>query len=164
MHPETAAPSLLFISSFVSLILIVLQIFSLRKSQWDLHDAQGTRRLLALSVMLLIALLSALSGTLGLVAYEARRTGDRSRAARVAMGGKIIVVILQSGRKSLYICHHQRLIDCSSLAVHDVSFEFESSDRAYTLTTHQHSHFWKSENLYSSNVFPTRSEYETPPS
>jgi len=104
MHPETAAPSLLFISSFVSLILIVFQISSLRKSQWDLHDAQGTRRLLALSVMLLIAFLSALSGTLGLVAYQARRTGDHPRAARVAMGGKIIVVFLQSGL-SLYMMY-----------------------------------------------------------
>ncbi|KAH9957360.1 hypothetical protein BC827DRAFT_712775 [Russula dissimulans] len=104
MHPETAAPSLLFISSFVSLVLIVLQVSPLRKSQWDLHDAQGTRRLLALSVMLSIALLSALSGSLGLVAYQARCTGNRPRAARVAMGGKIIVVILQSGL-SLYMMY-----------------------------------------------------------
>jgi hypothetical protein len=99
MHPEIAAPSLLFVSSLVSLILIVLQLFSLHNSQWVVHDAQGIRRLLALSITLLIVFLSALSGILGLVACHARRMGDRSRAARVSIGGKVLVVILQSGRE-----------------------------------------------------------------
>jgi len=98
---ETVAPLLLFISSLVSLILIALQVSSLHKSQWIVHDAQGTRRLLVLSVTLLIVSLSALSATLGLVARQAYRMGNPSRATRASLGGKIIVVILQFGRKCL---------------------------------------------------------------
>lgn len=99
MPPETVAPSLLFISSLVSLILTAIQVSSLHRSQWDINDPQSIRRLLSLSVMLLIVFLSALSSALGLVARQAWRTGDRSRAVRASVGGKIIVVILQSGRK-----------------------------------------------------------------
>ncbi|KAI9457895.1 hypothetical protein F5148DRAFT_339560 [Russula earlei] len=102
MFPETAAPSLLFISSLVSLILIFAQLSSLHKSQWDVYNAQGFRRLLALSVTLLIVFLSALSGTLGLIACQAWRTGDRSRATRAGIGGKIVIITLQSGL-SVYI-------------------------------------------------------------
>jgi hypothetical protein len=100
MLTETTAPSLLFITSLVSLILIALQVSSLHKSQWDIHNVRGTRQLLALSVTLFIVFLSALSGVLGLVACHAGRTGNHSRAARAGVGGKLIVVILQSGRKS----------------------------------------------------------------
>lgn len=101
--PETAAPSLLFISSFVSLILIAFQVSSLYKSQWTVDDAQGARRLLVLSVTLFIVFLTALSATLGLVAHHACRTGNRSLATRAAVGGKIVVVILQFGRKYLHM-------------------------------------------------------------
>ncbi|KAH9993624.1 hypothetical protein BJV77DRAFT_1067205 [Russula vinacea] len=97
MLTETTAPSLLFITSLVSLILIAFQVSSLHKSQWDIHNMQGIRRLLAFSVTIFIAFLSALSGILGLVACHAGHTGDSSRAARATAGGKIIVVILQSG-------------------------------------------------------------------
>jgi hypothetical protein len=99
--PETAAPSLLFISSFVSLILLAFQVSSLHKSQWIVDDAQGVRRLLVLSATLLIVFLSALSAVLGLVAHQACRTGNRSLATRAALGGKVVVVILQFGRKCL---------------------------------------------------------------
>lgn len=102
MLTETTAPSLLFITSLVSLILIVFQVSFLHKSRWDIHNAQSIRRLLALCVTIFIVFLSALSGILGLVAFHAGRTGDRSRAARAGVGGKITVVILQSGRKSLH--------------------------------------------------------------
>lgn len=102
MHTAAVAPSLLFICPLVSLILIALQLFSLHKSHWDTHSAQGTRRLLTLLVTLLIIFLSALSGTLGVVACHAWNTGDHSRAVRAGVGGKVIVVILQSGRKYLH--------------------------------------------------------------
>ncbi|KAF8494738.1 hypothetical protein F5888DRAFT_1805470 [Russula emetica] len=97
MLTETTAPSLLFITSLVSLILIAFQLSFLHKSRWDIHNAQSIRRLLALCVTIFIVFLSALSGILGLVAFHAGRTGDRSLAARACVGGKIIVVILQSG-------------------------------------------------------------------
>lgn len=97
MLTETTAPSLLFITSLISLILIAFQLSYLHKSRWDIHNAQSIRRLLALGVTIFIVFLSALSGILGLVAFHAGRTGDRSRAARAGVGGKIIVVILQSG-------------------------------------------------------------------
>ena len=100
MLTEATAPSLLFITCFVSLVLIVIQASSLHKSQWDIHNVQSIRRLLALSITLFIVFLSALSGILGLVACQAGRTGNYSRAARAGVGGKVIVVILQSGRKS----------------------------------------------------------------
>lgn len=103
MLTETTAPSLLFITSLVSLVLIAFQISFLHKSRWDIHNAQSIRRLLALSVTTFIVFLSALSGILGLVAFDAGRTGDRSRAVRAGVGGKTIVVILQSGRKSLHM-------------------------------------------------------------
>ncbi|KAH9987004.1 hypothetical protein BJV74DRAFT_843094 [Russula compacta] len=113
MPPETVAPSLLFISSLVSLILTALQVSSLHKSQWDINDPQSIRRLLALCFMLLIVFLSALSSALGLVARQAWRTGDRSRAVRASVGGKIIAVILQSGL-SIYIMF---LLNLKSLVV-----------------------------------------------
>ncbi|KAI0247295.1 hypothetical protein BJV78DRAFT_946723 [Lactifluus subvellereus] len=97
MHPAAVAPSLLFICPLVSLILIAFQLSSLHKSHWDTHSAQGTRRLLALFITLLVVFLSALSGTLGLVACHAWNTDDRSRAARAGVGGKVIMIILQSG-------------------------------------------------------------------
>ncbi|KAN0109718.1 hypothetical protein V8E52_008965 [Russula decolorans] len=97
MLTETTAPSLLFITSLVSLVLTAFQLSFLHKSRWDIHNAQSIRRLLALCVTIFIVFLSALSGILGLVAFHAGRTGDRSRAARAGVGGKIIVVILQSG-------------------------------------------------------------------
>ena len=103
MLTETTAPSLLFIASLVSLILIAFQVSFLHKSRWDIHNAQSIRRLLALCVTIFIVFLSALSGILGLVASHAGRTGDRSRAARAGVGGKIIEVVLQSGRKSLHM-------------------------------------------------------------
>jgi hypothetical protein len=103
MHPDIAAPSLLFICPLVSIVLISIQLSSLRKSQWDTHSAQGIRQLLALFVTLLIVFLSALSGTLGLVACQAWHTDDHSRAARASVGGNIILVILQSGREYLHL-------------------------------------------------------------
>jgi hypothetical protein len=124
--PETAAPSLLFISSFVSLILIVFQISLLHKSQWIIDDAQGARRLLVLSVMLLIVFLSALSATLGLIAHQAYRS-NRSLATRTTLGGKITVVVLQFGRKYLHMSSSKTHNLSPSLDVHDVSSEFESS-------------------------------------
>lgn len=102
MLTETTAPSLLFITSLVSLILIAFQVSFLHKSRWDIHNAQSIRRLLALCVTIFVVFLSALSGILGLVASHAGRTGNRPRAARAGVSGKIIVVILQSGRKFLH--------------------------------------------------------------
>jgi hypothetical protein len=158
MLTETTAPSLLFITSLVSLILIAFQVSSLHKSRWDIHNVRGTRQLLALSVTLFIVFLSALSGVLGLVACQAGRTGDRSRAARAGVGGKLIVVILQSGRKSMHMSSSETQ-SRSSLGVHDVSSEPESSRRAYTLAVHRHSHLWESEDSHSCDVLPARSEY-----
>ncbi|KAH9971135.1 hypothetical protein BGW80DRAFT_1460830 [Lactifluus volemus] len=89
-------------SPLVSLVLITFQLFTLHKSHWDTHSAQGIRRLLALFVTLLIVFLSALSGSLGLVACQASYTQDHSRAARAVVGGKMIAAILQSGL-SMYI-------------------------------------------------------------
>ncbi|KAI0297206.1 hypothetical protein B0F90DRAFT_976998 [Multifurca ochricompacta] len=63
----------------------------------DTHGAQVTRRLLALSVTFWIISLSALSGTLGLVAIHAWDAGDYSRASHADTGAKIIVVVLQFG-------------------------------------------------------------------
>jgi hypothetical protein len=157
MLTETTAPFLLFITSLVSLILIAIQVSSLHKSQWDIHNMQGIRRLLAFSVTIFIAFLSALSGILGLVACQAGRTGDRSRAARATVGGKIIVVILQSGRKSKHMLS-SKTESCSSLGLHDVSSEYESSGRAYTLAVH-HSHLWKSKDSHSCDVLPAHGEY-----
>jgi hypothetical protein len=161
MLTETTAPSLLFITSLVSLVLTAFQLSFLHKSRWDIHNAQSIRRLLALCVTIFIVFLSALSGILGLVAFHAGRTGDRSRAARAGVGGKIIVVILQSGRKSL----HNLIVEDSnptqirsSLGVHDVSSESESSSRAYTLAIHRHSQLWKSEDSHSCDVLPARSK------
>jgi len=119
---------------------------------------RGTRQLLALSVTLFIVFLSALSGALALVACQAGHTGDRSRAARAGVGGKIIVVILQSGRKSMHMSS-SKTQSRSSLDVHDVSSESESSGRAYTLAVHRHSHLWESEDSHSCDVLPARSEY-----
>jgi hypothetical protein len=99
--PQTVAPSLLFISSFMSLILIVFQLSALCKSQRTVYDAQGIRRLLVLSVTLLIVLFSALAAILGLVAHQASHMGNRSLAKNTDLGGKIIVIVLQSGRKCL---------------------------------------------------------------
>lgn len=158
MLTETTAPSLLFITSLVSLILIAFQVSSLHKSQWDIHNMQGIRRLLAFSVTIFIAFLSALSGILGLVACHAGHTGDSSRAARATAGGKIIVVILQSGRKSMHMSS-SKTENHSSLGLHDVSFEYESSGRAYTLAVHWHPHLWKSEDSHSRDVLSARSEY-----
>jgi len=101
--PQTVAPSLLFISSLVSLILIVFQVSSLYKSQWTVHDTQGTRRLLVLSVTLFVVFFSALSATLGLVAHQAYHMGNRSLAKSAGLSGKIIVIVLQSGRKRPHI-------------------------------------------------------------
>ena len=119
---------------------------------------QGIRRLLAFSVTIFIAFLSALSGILGLVACHAGHTGDSSRAARATAGGKIIVVILQSGRKSMHMSS-SKTENHSSLGLHDVSFEYESSGRAYTLAVHWHPHLWKSEDSHSRDVLSARSEY-----
>ena len=160
MLTETTAPSLLFITSPVSLILIAFQVSHLHKSGWDIYNVQSIRRLLALCTMLFIIFLSALSGILGLVAYQAGRTGDRSRAARADVGGKIIVVILQSGRKSIHMSSSRLRIysqSHSSLGVHDVSSESESSGSAYTLAVHWT--FWKSEDSHNCDVLPTRSKY-----
>ena len=162
MLTETTAPSLLFITSLLSLILIVFQASSLHKSHWDVHNVRGIRRLLALSVTLFIVFLSALSGILGLVACQASRTGNPSRAARAGVGGKVIVVILQSGRESTYMSSIKTQ-SCSSLGVHDVSSESESSGRAYTLAVHRHSQLWKSEDSYCCDVLPARSEYVVSP-
>jgi hypothetical protein len=85
----------------MSIILIVLRLSSLYKSQWTVHDTQRIRRLLVLSVTLLIALFSALAATLGLVTHQASNTGNRSLAKSTDLGGKIIVIVLQSGRKCL---------------------------------------------------------------
>lgn len=159
MLTETTAPSLLFITSLVSLILIAFQVSFLHKSRWDIHNAQSIRRLLALSVTTFIGFLSVLSGILGLVAFDAGRTGDRSRAVRAGVGAKTIVVILQSGRKPLHMSSSKtRLKALSSLGVHDVSSESENSSRAYTLAVYRHSHLWKSEDSYSCNVLPARSK------
>ena len=117
MLTETTAPSLLFITSLVSLILMAFQASFLHKSRWDIHNAQSIRRLLALCVTIFIVFLSALSGILGLVASHAGRTGDRSRAARAGVSGKIIVVILQSGRKSLHISSSKIQIRLKSVLV-----------------------------------------------
>jgi hypothetical protein len=156
MLTETTAPSLLFITSLVSLILIAFQVSFLHKSRWDIHNAQSIRRLLALCVTIFIVFLSALSGILGLVAFHAGRMGDHSRAARAGVGGKIIVVILQSGRKCLHTSSSKTQIR-SSLGVHDVSSESESSSRAYyTLAVHRHSHLWKCEDSHSCDVLPAR--------
>src|SRR6266478_3644829 len=162
MLTETTAPSLLFITSLVSLIPIAFQVSYLHKSRWDIHNVQGIRRLLALCVTLLIVFLSALSGILGLVAYQAGHMGDRSRAAGAAVGGKIIEVTLQSGRKSIHIPSSEsqsRSQSRSSLGVHLVSCESESCGRAYTLAVQWHSHLWKSEDSHSCDVLPTGSEY-----
>jgi hypothetical protein len=117
MLTETTAPSLLFITSLVSLVLIGFQVSFLHKSRWDIHNAQSIRRLLALCVTIFIVFLSALSGILGLVAFHAGRTGDSSLAARAGVGGKIIVVILQSGRKSLHMSSSKTQIQCKSVLV-----------------------------------------------
>ena len=85
----------------MSLILIVFQLSSLYKSQRTVHDTQGIRRLLVLFVTLLIVFLSALAATLGLVAHQASHMGNRSLAKSADLGGKIIVIVLQSGRKCL---------------------------------------------------------------
>jgi hypothetical protein len=124
---------------------------------------QGIRRLLAFFVTIFIAFLSALSGILGLVACQAGNTGDRSRAARATAGGKIIVVILQSGRKSMHMSS-SKTENHSSLDLHDVSSEYESSSRAYTLAVHRHPHLWKSEDSHSCDVIPARCEYVGIPS
>jgi hypothetical protein len=99
MYPNTVTPSLLFISSLASFTMIVQQLLSLHKSRWDAHDGQAKRRILAVSATLFTALLSTLSGILGLVASQAWRVGDQSRAARATVGEKIVVVVLQFGRK-----------------------------------------------------------------
>jgi hypothetical protein len=98
MHPNTVAPSLLFISSLASLTMIVHQLLSLHKSRWDTQGGQAKRRVLAVSAALFTVLLSTLSGILGLVASQAR-VGDPSRATRATVSGKIVVVALQFGRK-----------------------------------------------------------------
>lgn len=101
--PQAVAPSLLFISSLVSLILIVFQLSSLYKSQWTAHDPHGTRRLLVLSVTLLVVFFSAISAILGLVAHQAYHMGNRSLARSAGLCGKIIVTVLQSGRRCLHM-------------------------------------------------------------
>jgi hypothetical protein len=156
--PDFVAPSLLFISSFVSLILIAFQLSSLHKSQWTIHDAQGIRRLIVLSITLLISFLTVLSATLGLVAHQACRTGNRSLATRATLGGKITIIILQFGRKFLQSCRGT-LINRLSLDMHDVSSQSESACRAYTLAIHRRPHLCQSQSLHSSDVFPTRSKY-----
>ena len=99
MHPDTVAPSLLFISSLASLTMIVQQLLSLHRSRWDTQGGHGTRRMLAVSATLLTVLLTTLSGILGLLASQAWRVGDYPRATRATVSEKIVVVALQFGRK-----------------------------------------------------------------
>ena len=99
MHPDNVAPSLYFISSLASLAMIVQQLHCFHKSRWDTQGGQTKRRILAVSATLFTFLLSTLSGILGLVASQAWRVGDRSLEARATIGGKIVVIALQFGRK-----------------------------------------------------------------
>ena len=102
MHPDPVAPSLLFISSLASLIMIVQQVLSFHKSRWDTQGGQAKRRILAVSATLFTFLLATLSGILGLVASRAWRVGDYSRETRATVSGKIVVVALQFGRKHIH--------------------------------------------------------------
>ena len=99
MHPDNVAPSLYFISSLASLAMIVQQLHCLHKSRWDTQGGQAKRRILAVSATLFTFLLSTLSGILGLVASQAWRVGDHSLETRATIGGKIVVIALQFGRK-----------------------------------------------------------------
>ncbi|KAI0267003.1 hypothetical protein BC834DRAFT_90754 [Gloeopeniophorella convolvens] len=132
MHPETAPPSFLLIIPLVSFILIAPQVSSLRKSHWDTHGPQGTRRLLALWFTVFIALLSILSGALGLVASRAWHTGDTSRASHANVGGKIILVIIRSGLSActMFILNLKALVGPTMIP----STNMANSDSIRTLT------------------------------
>jgi len=113
MHPSTVAPSLLFITSLASLTMIVQQLRSLHKSRWDVHSGQAKRRILAVSATLFTVLLSTLSGILGLVASQAWRVGDHSRATRATVSEQIVVVALQFGLSvySMFILNLKALVE-----------------------------------------------------
>ncbi|KAI9449446.1 hypothetical protein BJY52DRAFT_1361470 [Lactarius psammicola] len=113
MHPDTVAPSLLFISSLASLTIIVQQLLSLHKSRWNTHGGQAKRRILAVSAALFTFLLSTLSGVLGLLASQAWRAGDYSRVTRATVSEKIVVVALQFGLSvySMFILNMKALVE-----------------------------------------------------
>jgi len=99
MHPNTVAPSLLFIGSLASFAMIVQQLFWFRTSRWDNQGRRANRRILAVSAVLFTVLLSTLSGILGLLASQAWRVGDYSRATLNTVGEKVVVVAFQFGRE-----------------------------------------------------------------
>jgi len=113
MHPDTVAPSLYFISSLASLVMIIQQLLSLHKSRWDTQGGQAKGRMLAVSATLFTLLLSTLSGILGLVASKAWRVGDYSLETRATIGGKIVVIALQFGLSvySLFILNLKALVE-----------------------------------------------------
>jgi len=113
MHPNTVAPSLLFITSLASLSMIVQQLLALHKSRWDTHGGQAKRRILAVSATLFTFLLATISGILGLVASQSSRVGDYSRETRATVSGQIVVVALQFGLSvySMIILNMKALVE-----------------------------------------------------
>ena len=165
MHPDAVAPSLLFLSSLASLIMIVQQVLSFHKSQWDTQGGQAKRRILAVSATLFTFLLATLSAILGLVACHAWRVGDHSRETRATVSGKIVVVALQFGRKYLYDMPFRKKnspASCS-LCILDVDPKSEIPSGAYTLPKHRDRRFGKRERSHRSLVLPPRCKFVPSP-